>query len=82
MVVFWLGQTLGTRLPNWTWHWPLYNLDPQGQILNLAKIAKTLLVMERFDWQLNKRTLTTKQTFSFLQVWNWHDLDCQGRSHI
>ena len=37
---------LGT---NWIWPWPLNYIDCHGQIIELAKIAFTLKVTDRFD---------------------------------
>ena len=38
------------------------------KLLNLAKIVITFLVMDIFDWHLDKITHMTKPTFLFLQV--------------
>ena len=51
--------------PNWIWPCPLCDLDCQGHIIDLAKIVIALLVMDIFDWYLDKRTLMTKPTLDF-----------------
>ena len=76
----WTKEHLGQDLLGDQTEFDLYvTLTIKLELLNLAKIAITLSIMDRFDWYLDKRTLMTQPKFWFLQVWHWvlYDLDFQ-----
>ena len=58
------------RSPNWIWPWPLHDWPSRSNYWFRKNCNIYVIIMERFDWYLDKMIFLTELTFWFFQIIN------------